>query len=84
MHRSKLKVLSVPALTLVASAFLLAPKPAEAWWRYGPGWHGGWGYARCCYAPRIYVALPGRVVVGGPVWVPAHWNGLSWVGGHWR
>ena len=38
---------------------VITPKPAEAWWGPGGGWHGG-----------IAVALP-PVVVGAPVYPPA-------------
>jgi hypothetical protein len=52
-------------LALLAPVML--PRPAEAWWGPGWGWHAGWAGWGWGWHPGIAIGLP-PVVVGAPVY----------------
>jgi hypothetical protein len=61
IHRSR-NVTASAALCAAVLLPVLTPKPAQAWWAPGWGWHGGIG-----------IALP-PVVIGAPVYPPPYYG----------
>jgi hypothetical protein len=76
---------------LAALAVTAVPGQAHAWWRGGWG-VGVWvppvvvGPVPFYVPPPVYYGPPPAAYYYGPprpVWVPPHWQGNYWVGGHW-
>jgi hypothetical protein len=73
-HRFLGRVAALAVLAGTAAA-TLAPQQAQAWWHHPYGWHGGWHHRWWGPGPVV--------VVGRPVWIPAHWRYGTWIPGHW-